>query len=272
MDWNFEKKVADRVLLKDVAKISRGVRLADHDIHVLEEGEGNNEYVVLDLKKSNVYGCVFWNSEDLVWTDKPVPEEYLTQLNDVIISFNNTERAVIVGEAEVGFIIPYDYIVVRTDKTKLLPEYLYMNIYRQKRGYPSDFFLGNEKKIFWAQFDNRECSSIGIDDYLSAEIDLRDMDIQVSERKVIRENMKMRKVTYKREKHLRKSQALSAKHSKWAAEGVYHIEGREYHLEVIESIRESVHLEGDKIIVNVVDATDAARVKRLLLKLHAIKT
>lgn len=266
MDWDFGKKNSRRVYLKDVAEIKKGIFLAEHDIHPVEQGESEYEYVVLNLRKVNMFGCVFWDSQDLVWTDKPVPKEYLTQLNDIIIPLNNRERMLIVGKKEVGYLIPDYYIVVRTDRKKLLPEYLYRIASDSRRSSDSSFCLGSEKKVFWAEFSGKECPPIGMEDYLLAELELKDKDTQSREGSVVRDRMNVRGNYYERAKQQERISRLSDMHRKWDADGLYHIEGKEYHLEVIESLRESVHLEDDKIVVSVVDATDHSRIKRMLLK------
>lgn len=265
MDWDFGKKNSNRVYLKDVAEIKKGILFAEHDIDLLEQGESEHEYVVLNLRKANMFGCIFRDSLKSVWTDKPVPKEYLTQLNDIIISQNDRERMMIVGKTEVGYLIPDYYIVVRTDRKKLLPEYLYSIVSDRRHGANANFCLGSEKKIFWAEFSGRECPPIGIEDYLLAELELKDIETQKYEGGAIRAKMNVRGHYYEQARRQEKIYKLSEMHRKWEAEGLYHIEGKEYHLEVIESLRESVYLKDDKIVVNVVDATDDPRIKRMLL-------
>ena len=266
MDWDFGKKNSNRVYLKDVAEIRKGILLSEHDIHPVEQGESEHEYVVLNLRKGNMFGCIFWDSQDLVWTDKPVPKEYLTQLNDIIIPLNNREWMLIVGQKEVGYIIPDYYIVVRTNRRKLLPEYLYKIVSDNRRKLGSSFCLGSEKKIFWAEFAGEECPPIGMEDYLLADLELKDIENQNHEGGAIRSRMNARGDYYEQAKLHEKISRSCELQRKWEAEGLYHIEGKDYHLEVIESLRESVHLEDDKIVVNVVDAMDNTRIKRMLIK------
>lgn len=81
-------------------------------------------YPLLNLKSIHPSGYIDTTFCDIFDSVEPLNPEYLTHTGDVVIRLTAPYTAVLITEQLEGYVIPSSFVVVRTNKSLLLPEYL----------------------------------------------------------------------------------------------------------------------------------------------------
>ena len=120
--------------LKEIAIVKTGLVLSRKEskdpLRQVEYRQLNLK-AITDSATINMYDTIpFYASEKL-------PSNYLTNVGDVIVKTSEPYTAVYITEEFAGLVIPSHFVVIRTDRTKVLPKYIawYMNKDRIKKAF-----------------------------------------------------------------------------------------------------------------------------------------
>ena len=88
---------------------------------------GKSEYVyyALNLRSIDASGYIDTGQLDLFNSKEELNEEYLTRKGDVIVRMSTPYTAVIIDESTENLVISSNFVLIRQNGRKLLPEYLY---------------------------------------------------------------------------------------------------------------------------------------------------
>ncbi len=88
---------------------------------------GKSEYVyyALNLRSIDASGYIDTGQLDLFNSKEELNEEYLTRKGDVIVRMSTPYTAVIIDENTENLVISSNFVLIRQNGRKLLPEYLY---------------------------------------------------------------------------------------------------------------------------------------------------
>lgn len=109
--------------LESLATINTGLVTARKQAKEWEKS--CKSYKTLNLKAINEKGYI---DDDLIEEFRAIEEiktVYLTQMGDIVVRLTTPFTAVLIDEQHEGLIIPSHFVVIRANKKKILPEYLY---------------------------------------------------------------------------------------------------------------------------------------------------
>ncbi len=88
---------------------------------------GKSEYVyyALNLRSIDASGYIDTGQLDLFNSKEELNEEYLTRKGDVIVRMSTPYTAVIIDENTENLVISSNFVLIRQNGRKLIPEYLY---------------------------------------------------------------------------------------------------------------------------------------------------
>ena len=88
---------------------------------------GKSEYVyyALNLRSIDASGYIDTGQLDLFNSKEELNEEYLTRKGDVIVRMSTPYTAVIIDESTENLVISSNFVLIRQNGRKILPEYLY---------------------------------------------------------------------------------------------------------------------------------------------------
>lgn len=119
--------------LGNLANIRSGLVLSRKEARA---PSGNRiRYELLNLRSVNPAGHIDLTQTDIFESTEKLSPEYLTQKGDVIIRMSEPYTAVYIDEGKEGMVISSYFVIIRCDKRKLLPEFLYwlLNTDKEKR-------------------------------------------------------------------------------------------------------------------------------------------
>ena len=143
--------------LGNVAQVRSGLVLARKQARVRTE----YRYPLLNLKCIHPNGYIDTSLCEVFDSVELLNPEYLTHKGDVVIRLTIPYTAVLITEELEGFVIPSSFVVVRADRSVLLPEYLVWILNSQKvkkKIYESTVsnMLGAVKPRYFAEFELEE--------------------------------------------------------------------------------------------------------------------
>ena len=106
--------------LGNVAQVRSGLVLARKQAR----GRTEYRYPLLNLKCIHPNGHIDTTLCEVFDSVEYLNQEYLTHKGDVVIRLTVPYTAVLVTEGLEGYVIPSSFVVVRTDRSIVLPEYL----------------------------------------------------------------------------------------------------------------------------------------------------
>lgn len=109
------------VTLSSVSTVRSGILLARKQAKKKSE----YRYFLLTLKSFNQNAFLESEYFDVFDATEALGKEYLTMLGDVVIRLSSPYTAVLIDETTSNCVISSNFALVRTDKTKVLPEFLY---------------------------------------------------------------------------------------------------------------------------------------------------
>ena len=115
-------------------------------------------YPLLNLRSINSGGYIELNQLDVFEAENYLPAEYLSQVGDVIIRLSAPYPAVLIDETTAEMVVSSNFVIIRTDCRKLLPEYLFwlLNTAQVKREIyvnTSSNMLGAIKAKYFLEFE-----------------------------------------------------------------------------------------------------------------------
>ncbi len=88
-------------------------------------GKSEYTYYALNLRSIDASGYIDTGQLDLFNSKEELNEEYLTRKGDVIVRMSTPYTAVIIDESTENLVISSNFVLIRQNGRKLLPEYLY---------------------------------------------------------------------------------------------------------------------------------------------------
>ena len=145
--------------LGSVAQVRSGLVLARKQAR----GRTEYRYPLLNLKCIHPNGYIDTALCEMFDSVEYLNPEYLTHKGDVVIRLTVPYTAVLITDELEGYVIPSSFVVVRTDRSIVIPEYLLWLLNSQQvkqRIYESAVsnMLGAVKPRYFAEFEMEEIS------------------------------------------------------------------------------------------------------------------
>lgn len=145
--------------LGSVAQVRSGLVLARKQAR----GRTEYRYPLLNLKCTHPNGYIDTALCEMFDSVEYLNPEYLTHKGDVVIRLTVPYTAVLITDELEGYVIPSSFVVVRTDRSIVLPEYLVWLLNSQQvkqRIYESAVsnMLGAVKPRYFAEFEMEQIS------------------------------------------------------------------------------------------------------------------
>lgn len=105
----------------------------------LSEDSQGECYRLLTLRSMDPSGYILVDKLDDFWAKECLPEDYLSQIGDIIVRLTAPHTAILIDESTAGLLISSNFLIVRIRDERLLPEYLLwlLNSSRVKRSFYS---------------------------------------------------------------------------------------------------------------------------------------
>lgn len=107
--------------LQDLASVRSGLVLSRKQA---KEPEGY-PYRSINLRAIQPDALINLSEVDVYQAKEPLKPEYLSQIGDIIVRLTAPYTAVLVDETTEGMVISSNFVVIRIESEKLLPEYLF---------------------------------------------------------------------------------------------------------------------------------------------------
>lgn len=140
--------------LKEAALIRSGL--------VLSRKQAKNEisvrYPLITLRSISPKGYINKDSLEVYAAAQPLNDEYLTHQGDIVIRLSFPYTAVLIDETTADMVISSNFVVIRADKQKILPEYLVWllnteEVRRRTYDNTTSNMLGAIKSKYYAEFE-----------------------------------------------------------------------------------------------------------------------
>ena len=112
--------------LKDFANIRSGLVLARKE----SKQKTRHQYALLNLRSIHPSGTIERKTLDVFWATEALDDVYLSQIDDVIVRLSVPYTAVCIDKSMRNLVVPSNFVIIRTDRSKLLPEFLFWYLNR----------------------------------------------------------------------------------------------------------------------------------------------
>lgn len=129
--------------MRDLASVHSGLVLARKQ----SREPTDYRYPLINLRCVRQQGEVDLDEADIYEAKEPLREEYLSQSGDIIVRLTAPYTAVLVDETTAGMVISSNFVVIRVENDRLLPEYL--------------FWLLNTRKVKRKIYENATSNMLG---------------------------------------------------------------------------------------------------------------
>ncbi len=140
--------------LKECASVRSGLVLARKQAKEMTQ----YGYILLNLRSIRQEGSIDLEQTDIYHAIEPLKTEYLSQPGDIVVRLTTPYTAVLIDETTAGMVIASNFVVIRMESEKLLPEYLFwllntQEVKRQIYENATSNMLGAVKAKFLAEFE-----------------------------------------------------------------------------------------------------------------------
>ena len=140
--------------LAEVSSVRSGLVLSRK---LAREGT-QKSYKLLTLRSINHDGYIDFNQIDVFDSKEELSNEYLTQTGDIVVRLSTPYTAVYIDETSEGIVVSSNFVIIRTDRKVLLPEYLYWLLNTAKLKHEmfessSSNMLSSVKAVFFAEYN-----------------------------------------------------------------------------------------------------------------------
>lgn len=129
--------------LKDLANVRSGLVLSRKQSKELTD----YQYSLINLRCIQPEGEIDLDESDIYRAKEPLKKEYLSQCGDIVVRLTAPYTAVLIDETTSGMVISSNFVVIRVEDKRLLPEYL--------------FWLLNTEKIKRKIYENATSNMLG---------------------------------------------------------------------------------------------------------------
>ena len=124
----------------------------------LAHGRTEKSYQLLTLRSINPDGYIEFHQMDVFNSKEELSKEYLTQTGDIVVRLSTPYTAVYIDENSEGIVVSSNFVIIRTDRKVLLPEYLYWLLNTEKLKHEmfessSSNMLSSVKAVFFAEYN-----------------------------------------------------------------------------------------------------------------------
>lgn len=142
--------------LAELANINTGLVTARKQAKITDQEI--IKYRILNLKVINEKGYIEDNLVEEFEANERIKPVYLTKVRDIVVRLTFPFTAVLIDEEHENMIIPSHFVVIRPDKERLLPEYLYwlLNTEKVKQELQQNInstTIGTVKPMAYAELD-----------------------------------------------------------------------------------------------------------------------
>lgn len=142
--------------LAELANINTGLVTARKQAKITDQEI--IKYRILNLKVINEKGYIEDNLVEEFEANERINPVYLTKVRDIVVRLTFPFTAVLIDEEHENMIIPSHFVVIRPDKKRLLPEYLYwlLNTEKVKQELQQNInstTIGTVKPMSYAELD-----------------------------------------------------------------------------------------------------------------------
>ena len=116
-----KKERGDHVRLGELASIRSGLVLSRKQV----KENGAFCYPALNMRSMDVHGHIDLEQLDRVETKEQLKPEYFTRRGDIVVKISTPYTSTLIDESTAGILIPSNFLIIRTQPGKLLPEYFY---------------------------------------------------------------------------------------------------------------------------------------------------
>ncbi len=140
--------------LKDAAVVRSGL--------VLSRKQAKNtpavRYRLLPLRAVSADGVIDQQELDVFDSAERLGREYITQAGDIVVRLSIPYTAVLIDETTEDMVISSNFIIIRTDRSKLLPEYLFWllntpKVRQDMYAHAGASMLGSIKTAYFSEFE-----------------------------------------------------------------------------------------------------------------------
>lgn len=114
--------------LQELASVRSGLVLSRKQ----SKGSTDYRYPLINLRCVQQGGDIDLNEIDIYEAREPLKEEYLSQKGDIVVRLTAPYTAVLIDDTTLGMVISSNFVVVRIEDKRLLPEYLFWFLNTQK--------------------------------------------------------------------------------------------------------------------------------------------
>ena len=116
--------------LQDIAYIRSGLVLS----RKRKKDEEGVSYPLLTLRSILPEGGIDFEELEEFEAAEKLSLEYVTSVGDIVVRLSSPYTAVLIDDKAVGMVIPSNFVLIKADSKKILPEYLYwfLNIQKMK--------------------------------------------------------------------------------------------------------------------------------------------
>lgn len=107
--------------LGEIATVRSGLVLS----RKLARDNPAQRYRLINLRSITADGYIDLNETDVYDAKETLPDEYLSQVGDIVIRLSAPYTAVLIDAESEGMVISSNFAIVKADSKTLLPEYLY---------------------------------------------------------------------------------------------------------------------------------------------------
>lgn len=140
--------------LNDLAQIQSGLVLSRKQAR----GQHVCRYPLLNLRAIHSDGQIDLEQIDIYDASEPLKPEYITAPGDLVVRLSSPYTAILIDEKTSGMVISSNFVMIRTDASQLLPEYLFWLLHTPKLKrdillHIDASMLGTIKASYFSQLD-----------------------------------------------------------------------------------------------------------------------
>lgn len=147
--------------LDEIAILNTGLVMSRKQAKVTDQGI--IKYKTLNLKSINEKGYIEDNLIEEFEANERIKSVYITKAEDIVVRLTYPFTAVLIDESHENLVIPSHFVVIRPDRKKLVPSYLYWLLNTEKikqelQQNISSTMLGTIKPMSYAELNIEQIS------------------------------------------------------------------------------------------------------------------
>ena len=121
-------KLNEKMKLQEIASVRSGLVLSRKQ----SKESTDYRYPLINLRCVQPDGAINLNDSDIYEAKEPLKEEYLSRRGDIVVRLTAPYTAVLIDDTTSGMVISSNFVVIRIEDERLMPEYLFWLLNTQK--------------------------------------------------------------------------------------------------------------------------------------------